>query len=105
MAYTNTDTNMTTSSGLSVGMQTYYNRELLRTFEPNLVHLQFGDEHRMPAAQRPGDEHAQADSAGDEHEGAQRGRSGRERDAGGNRGDGAAPAVRRIRAMHGPSWI
>ena len=48
MAYTNTDTNMTTSSDLSAGMQTYYNRELLRTFEPNLVHLQFGDEHRMP---------------------------------------------------------
>ena len=48
MAYTNTETNMTTSSGLSAGMQTYYNRELLRTFEPNLVHLQFGDEHRMP---------------------------------------------------------
>ena len=47
MAYTNTDTNMTTSSALSAGMQTYYNRELLRTFEPNLVHLQFGDEHRM----------------------------------------------------------
>lgn len=48
MAYTNTDTTMTTSSALSAGMQTYYNRELLRTFEPNLVHLQFGDEHRMP---------------------------------------------------------
>lgn len=48
MAYTNTDTNMTTSSALSAGMQTYYNRELLRMFEPNLVHLQFGDEHRMP---------------------------------------------------------
>ena len=48
MAYTNTDTNMTTSSALSAGMQTYYNRELLRTIEPNLVHLQFGDEHRMP---------------------------------------------------------
>ena len=48
MAYTNTDTNMTTSSALSAGMQTYYNRDLLRTFEPNLVHLQFGDEHRMP---------------------------------------------------------
>ena len=46
MAYTNT--NMTTSDGLAPGMQTYYNRELLRTFEPNLVHLQFGDEHRMP---------------------------------------------------------
>lgn len=43
MAYTNTDTNMTTSSGLSAGMQTYYNRELLRTFEANLVHLQFGE--------------------------------------------------------------
>ena len=43
MAYTNTDTNMTSSSALSAGMQTYYNRELLRTFEPNLVHLQFGE--------------------------------------------------------------
>lgn len=46
--YTDTNTNMTTSSGLTPGMQTYYNRELLRTFEPNLVHLQFGDEHMMP---------------------------------------------------------
>ena len=48
MAYTNANTNMTTSAGLTPGMQTYYNRELLRTFEPELVHLQFGDEHRMP---------------------------------------------------------
>ena len=48
MAYTNTNTNMTASAGLTPGMQTYYNRELLRTFEPELVHLQFGDEHRMP---------------------------------------------------------
>lgn len=48
MAYTSTDTNMTGSTGLTPGMQTYYNRELLRTFEPELVHLQFGDEHRMP---------------------------------------------------------
>jgi len=48
MAYTNTNTNMTGSTGLTPGMQTYYNRELLRTFEPELVHLQFGDEHRMP---------------------------------------------------------
>ena len=47
-AYTDQNTNMTTSSGLTPGMQTYYNRELLRTFEPELVHLQFGDEHRMP---------------------------------------------------------
>lgn len=49
MAYTNTDTNMTTSTGLTKGMQTYYNRQLLRNFEPRLVHIQFGDEHRMPA--------------------------------------------------------
>jgi len=48
MSYTYTDTNMTTSAGLTPGMQTYYNRELLRTFEPELVHLQFGDEHIMP---------------------------------------------------------
>ena len=48
MAYTSANTNMTASAGLTPGMQTYYNRELLRTFEPELVHLQFGDEHRMP---------------------------------------------------------
>lgn len=48
MAYTSENTNMTASAGLTPGMQTYYNRELLRTFEPELVHLQFGDEHRMP---------------------------------------------------------
>ena len=48
MAYTTENTNMTASAGLTPGMQTYYNRELLRTFEPELVHLQFGDEHRMP---------------------------------------------------------
>lgn len=47
-AYTNTNTNMTTSTGLTPGMQTYYNRELLRTFEPHLVHLQFGENYRMP---------------------------------------------------------
>ena len=49
MAYTNTNTNMTSSTGLTPGMQTYYNRELLRTFEPELVHVQFGDEHLLPA--------------------------------------------------------
>ena len=43
------NTNYTASAGLTPGMQTYYNRELLRTFEPELVHLQFGDEHMMPA--------------------------------------------------------
>ena len=48
MAYTNTDTNMTTSANLAPGMQNYYNRQLLNTFEPKLVHLQFGDEHILP---------------------------------------------------------
>ena len=49
MAYNTTlTTNKTDTSALAPGMQTYYNRELLRTFEPELVHLQFGDEHRMP---------------------------------------------------------
>lgn len=58
MAYTNTDTNMAGgvvsnqhangSAGLSPGMQTTYNRTLLETIEPQLVHLQFGREYRMP---------------------------------------------------------
>ena len=48
MPYTNADTNFTTSSGLAPGMQTLYNKQLLRTFEPNLRHLQFGEEYRMP---------------------------------------------------------
>lgn len=48
MPFTNTDTNMTTSTGLTPGMQQYYNRQLLRTFEPNLPHLQFADMYPMP---------------------------------------------------------
>ena len=40
--------NTTTSAGLTPGMQTYYNRKLLCGFEPELVHLQFADEHIMP---------------------------------------------------------
>ena len=48
MAYTNTDTNMTSSAGLSPSMQTYYNRTLLKTFEPDLVHLQFAEVYPMP---------------------------------------------------------
>lgn len=46
--YTNTDTNMTTSSGLSPAMITFYNRTLLKNMEPNLVHLQFADVYPMP---------------------------------------------------------
>lgn len=48
MAYTNTNTNMTNSTGLTPGMQTYYNRTLLKVFEPNLVHLQNADVYPMP---------------------------------------------------------
>ena len=40
--------NMTTSSGLSAGMITLYNKNLLKTFEPVLAHLRFGDEHPFP---------------------------------------------------------
>ena len=48
MAYTNTNTNMTNGTGLTPGMQTYYNRTLLKVFEPNLVHLQNADVYPMP---------------------------------------------------------
>lgn len=48
MPFTNTDTNMTTSTGLTPGMQTYYNRELLKTMQPKLVHQQFGTKYPMP---------------------------------------------------------
>ena len=48
MAYTNTDTNMSTSTQLAPGMQTYYNRELLRTFEPKLIHDQWAEEYPLP---------------------------------------------------------
>ena len=46
--YNNTDTNMTSSAGLSPAMITYYNRALLKTMEPKLVHLQFADVYPMP---------------------------------------------------------
>ena len=43
------NTPMTTAtSGLSAGMVTLYNRNLLKTFEPLLAHLRFGDEHPFP---------------------------------------------------------
>lgn len=44
-----TNVNMTTSSGLAAGANlTVYNRNLLKTFEPVLAHLRFGDEHPFP---------------------------------------------------------
>lgn len=48
MPYTNTDTNMTTSAGLAPGNQEYYDRVLLETIEPELVHKQFGSERHLP---------------------------------------------------------
>ena len=38
----------TQTPSLSPGMITTYNRNLLKTFEPLLAHLQFGDEHPFP---------------------------------------------------------
>ena len=38
----------TATSGLSTGMVTLYNKNLLKTFEPLLAHLKFGDEHPFP---------------------------------------------------------
>ena len=38
----------TETSSLSPGMATIYNKNLLKTFEPLLAHLQFGDEHPFP---------------------------------------------------------
>ena len=38
----------TATSGLSAGMVTLYNKNLLKTFEPLLAHLKFGDEHPFP---------------------------------------------------------
>ena len=48
MAYTNENSNFTTSNGVSPSMQTYYNRTLLQNFEPELVHLQFAEVYPMP---------------------------------------------------------
>ena len=48
MTYTNVNTNMTTSAGIAPSLQTYYNRTLLQSFEPELVHLQFGEVYPMP---------------------------------------------------------
>ena len=48
MPYTNTDTNMTTSVGLAPGNQEYYDRTLIEAIEPELVHLQFGEERMLP---------------------------------------------------------
>lgn len=48
MAYTNTNSNFTTTEGMTPAMQTFYNRKLLRGFEPELVHVQFGEVYPMP---------------------------------------------------------
>lgn len=49
MAFTNTDTNFTTSTGLLSGMaQEFYNRTLLEDREPLLVHQQFCTHYPFP---------------------------------------------------------
>ena len=48
MAYTNSNSNFTTSTGIAPSLQTYYNRTLLQSFEPELMHLQFGETYPMP---------------------------------------------------------
>lgn len=42
------NTNVTTDGGLSVEMKTYYDKTLLETAEPNLVHNQFGMQKPIP---------------------------------------------------------
>lgn len=44
----NTTTNMTTSTGMSKGMQTYYDRRLLSNMKSRLVHTQFGQKRVLP---------------------------------------------------------
>lgn len=43
-----TNLNKTTSSGLGAGMQTYFDRKLLRNMKPKLVHMQFGQKRPLP---------------------------------------------------------
>ena len=42
------NTNVTTDSGLSVENKTFYDRALLETAKPNLVHDQFGQKRPIP---------------------------------------------------------
>lgn len=48
--YINNTTRSTTTPGIRPNLSTFqfYNRTLLREMEPKLVHLQFGDEYKMP---------------------------------------------------------
>ena len=45
---TSMNTNVTTDGGLSVEMKTFYDKNLLRNAEPNLVHDQFAQERDIP---------------------------------------------------------
>ena len=44
----NLNTNVTTDSGLSVENKTFYDRALLESAKPNLVHSQFGQKRPIP---------------------------------------------------------
>ena len=43
------NTNVTTDSGMSVEMKTFYDKSLIDLAEPNLVHDQFADKRNIPA--------------------------------------------------------
>lgn len=47
--FANPNTNVTTDVGLTAEMKTYYDRNLIRSAEPNLVHDQFGMKRPIPA--------------------------------------------------------
>jgi len=42
------NTNLTTATGISSTMQTYYDRKLLINAKPNLVHHKFGQQVMLP---------------------------------------------------------
>lgn len=42
------NTNLTTSTGLSPTMQTYYDRRLLENMKPKLVHMEYGQKRPIP---------------------------------------------------------
>ena len=42
------NTNLTSTSGLSDSMQTYYDKKLLLTAKPNLVHQMYGQKVVLP---------------------------------------------------------
>ena len=44
----NTNTNLTTTNGLSETVVTYYDRKLIKNAKPRLVHQRFGQKRQIP---------------------------------------------------------